>query len=313
MLETALVLAATAGTAGLTLHRARQREARAEAIYPAMGRLLPVEGRMIHVWQTGEGPDLVLIHGASANMREFAHGLAPRLARRFRVTLMDRPGMGWSDPPETDDPAEQARLLRGAASQLGLRDPLLLGHSYGGAIALAWALQGGTRGLVLLSGVSMPWEAGLGLWYRLTANPALRSLLVPLVSAYATRGQVDRSIAGIFAPQAAQPNYTGMSGIALTLRRRVLAINSRQINGLLRHIRAMIRLYPQLTLPIEVLHGDRDSIVPHHVHAEPVTTALPDARLTLLPGVGHMPHQTHPEAVEAAVLRLAARVGLGLD
>ncbi|MFD1809047.1 hypothetical protein ACFSHQ_15925 [Gemmobacter lanyuensis] len=77
MLETALVLAATAGTAGLTLHRARQREARAEAIYPAMGRLLPVEGRMIHVWQTGEGPDLVLIHGASANMREFAHGLAP--------------------------------------------------------------------------------------------------------------------------------------------------------------------------------------------------------------------------------------------
>jgi pimeloyl-ACP methyl ester carboxylesterase len=53
--------------------------------------------------------------------------------------------------------------------------------------------------------------------------------------------------------------------------------------------------------------------VPAHVHAGPLAALLPDAAVTLLPGLGHMPHQTHPEAVEAAVMRLAARAGLRLE
>lgn len=305
----ALVLAA----AGLTHLRARRREARYEAAFPPVGRMLTVEGTRLHVWQAGRGPDLVLIHGASANLREFAMGLGPRLARHFRVTAFDRPGMGWSDDIGAEAPADQARAIAAAATALGLRDPLVLGHSYGGAVAMAWALQGGVAGVALVSAVSMPWPGKLAPWYRITASPLGRGLVVPLIAAWLPRARLMQSVAEVFAPQPCPPGYAKAAAVPLTLRRRTLATNARQVNRLLSQIRTMAPRYDTIRIPVEILHGDCDTTVSHAIHALPVSQVLPGAALTLLPGVGHMPHQTHPEAVEAAVMRLAARAGLRLD
>lgn len=315
MAETLVTAAALGAVVWATARRAAAREARAEADFPPTGQILQIAGRAVHVHQEGQGPDLVLIHGASGNTREFTMGLVARLAPQFRVTVFDRPGLGWSADlgAEGVDPAAQARHLRAAAVQLGLRNPLILGHSYGGAVALAWALQEDVAGLLLLSGVAMPWQGGLGAWYRITAHPLGRTLIVPMVTAFATRRQTETTIASIFAPQDIQPGYIARAGVALTLRRKVLAANARQVNGLLHFVRQMAPDYPRLTLPVEIVHGDSDTIVPHHIHAVPLAQVLPAAQLTLLPGTGHMPHQTRPEAVIDAVHRLAARAGLRLD
>lgn len=304
---------AAALAAGLTHMRASRREARYEAAFPPVGRMLTVGGKRLHVWQAGHGPDLVLIHGASANLREFAMGLGPLLAQRFRVTAFDRPGLGWSEGIDTEAPQDQARLIAMAANELGLQNPLVVGHSYGGAIAMAWALQGGVAGVMLLSGVSMPWPGKLATWYRVTASPLGRALVVPLISAWLPQARLRQSVAEVFAPQPCPPGYARAAGVPLALRRRTLATNARQVNRLLPHIRAMAARYDTIRVPVEILHGDSDTTVSHRIHALPVSQVLPDAALTLLPGVGHMPHQTHPEAVEAAVMRLAARAGLRLD
>ena len=311
MLEALLLT--LAGAAGLTHLRARRREARYEAAFPPVGRMLTVEGKRLHAWQSGAGPDLVLIHGASANLREFTMGLGPRLARHFRVTAFDRPGMGWSDGIATEAPAEQARLIRAAAAELGLHNPLVVGHSYGGAVAMAWALQGDLSGVALISAVSMPWPGKLAPWYRLTASPLGRALVVPLITAWLPRSKLRQSVAGVFAPQPCPPGYTRAAGVPLALRRRTLVSNAQQVNRLLPHIRTMAARYDTIRVPVEILHGDSDTTVSHAIHALPVARVLPDAALTLLPGVGHMPHQTHPAAVEAAVMRLAGRAGLRLD
>jgi pimeloyl-ACP methyl ester carboxylesterase len=68
--------------------------------------------------------------------------------------------------------------------------------------------------------------------------------------------------------------------------------------------------YPNLTLPVEILHGAADTIVPARIHAIPLSQRLPDAALTLLPDAAHMPHHTHPEAVIDAIHRAATRAGL---
>ena len=65
-----------------------------------------------------------------------------------------------------------------------------------------------------------------------------------------------------------------------------------------------------LHLPVEIVHGTQDSIVPARIHAERLVTTLPDAQLTLLPGVAHMPHHTHAADVIAAIHRAAARAGI---
>ena len=94
-----LIIAALAlgGAAVAVDRRASAREAQAPAAYPPEGRLITVDGRQVHAVTRGTGPDLILIHGASGNTRDFTVALADRLAREFRVTAFDRPGLGWSE------------------------------------------------------------------------------------------------------------------------------------------------------------------------------------------------------------------------
>ncbi len=84
---------------------------------------------------------MILIHGASGNTRDFTFDLAKRLDDRYRVIAFDRPGLGWSDSAGDAgvSPLVQADILRAAADQLGVRNPIVVGHSYGGAVAMAWA------------------------------------------------------------------------------------------------------------------------------------------------------------------------------
>lgn len=287
---------------------------RARAIrrrFPPMGRIVTVEGRRVHALTLGEGPDLVMIHGSSGQLRDLLP-LARRLASRFRVTAFDRPGLGFSDAigAEGVSPAGQARHLAQAAAALGIVAPLVLGQSYGGTVALAWGLevQGpqAARGLVLVSAPSLPWEGQLDWWYQLTATRLGRALAVPLASALVTEAYVERMMPGLFAPSAAPEGYSDRIGAVLALAPGALGVNADQVNGLLPHVAAMRGAYPRLSLPIEMVHGAHDPIVPLDLHSRPLAALLPQARLTVLEDAGHMPHHTHVEAVEAAVLRIAA-------
>ena len=125
--------------AAATLWRARAHEARAEARWPPSGRIVAVEGHPVHVREMGAGPPIVLIHGASGNLRDFTFSLAERLAARYRVIALDRPGLGYTPRLGKGGASitAQAGLLMRAAGKLGAERPILLGHSYGGAVALA--------------------------------------------------------------------------------------------------------------------------------------------------------------------------------
>lgn len=311
------ILAASAALIGLgviatTAMRTSAREAAALASHPPTGQFLSVDGLQVHLQVAGTGPDLVMIHGANGNLREFTFALMERLSDRYRVIALDRPGLGYSDPlPDHDaSVAGQAHILRQAVAQIGVENPVVLGQSYGGTVALAWALQAPPAALVLVSSPSLPWPGELDIWYRVTASTVGRATLLPLASALVTHGFVRRAVEGVFAPQPAPEGYADHLGIDLILRKGSMATNAAQINALRPQVEAMQDDYARLTLPVELVHGDADTIVPLDIHSRPLTEILPNAHLTVLEGVGHMPHHTHPDAVIAAIDRAAARAGL---
>lgn len=294
--------------------RATARETAFEAQFPPTGQLIDVQGRTVHVDIRGSGPDLILLHGASGNSRDFTFTLADRLAARYRVLAFDRPGLGWTDDigPQTDNPIAQAELLRAAAGQLGVRRPVVLGHSYGGAVAMAWGLRapGDTAALVIVSGATMPWPGDLSGWFAFLDTPLGDRVGPPLLTALAPVSLGDRIMADIFKPQAVPAGYADYIGVGLAARRGNYRANAAQITGLRPYLRVMAPGYSQLTLPVEVIHGGRDTIVPAGIHALPLSDALPNAALTILPDQGHMPQHGDPQAIIDAVDRAAARAGI---
>lgn len=305
------LLIATLGLAGVTHWRATQREAEALAAYPPSGAFVVVDGLRLHYEVKGTGPDLVMIHGASGSLRDLTFALRDRLTDRFRVIVVDRPGLGHSDPLPDASLRAQARVIRAGMAKLGVTDPVVLGQSYGGAVALAWALDTDQtvrpKALVLVGSPSLPWPGKLDLWYRLTSTALGRSALVPLASAFVPQSQISATITAVFAPDPVPQGYADHIGTPLILRRAALAANVSQINALRAELVAMEPLYPTLDLPVELIHGSEDSIVPLAIHSGPLSLLLPKARLTVIDGAGHMPHHSHPDTVIAAVLRAALR------
>ncbi|RSK35148.1 alpha/beta hydrolase [Rhodovulum iodosum] len=277
---------------------------------PPSGRFLTVRGRRVHYQTEGRGPDVILIHGASGNLRDFTFDLTGRLAPAYRVTAFDRPGLGYSEAlsDRGDSPAAQAAQLDAAAGRLGIRRAVVLGHSYGAAVAMAWALNHPARvaGVVTLAGVTMPWPGQLAPWYSM-ASTGLGSALV---SAVATEARARGALARFFAPQPVPAGYADFVGIDLALRPATLRASARQVDSLRPSLVEMSARYPGLDLPVEVVHGTADRTVGIDIHSRPLAARLPRARLTALDGVGHMVHHAAPRATRAAIDRAAARAGL---
>lgn len=299
---------------GVTLLRAARQEKRAQASHPPEGRFLYVDGHRIHAVVTGKGPDLVLIHGASGNARDFTHDLTSQLARRYRVIVFDRPGLGYSDRINRTGATirQQAEIMAKAAAQLGAHAPIVVGQSYGGAVALAWAVHcpGAISALVLLAGASQIWDGPLSRYYRTLSHPWIGPLVIPYLTAYVRDARVTAELDSIFTPQLPPDGYNSHIGAGLTLRRAALRANALQRANLNEEIRALVPLYAQITVPTELVHGSADMIVGLQVHSVPLQRQIPNACLTVLPGIGHTPQHSAKPQVIAAIDRAAARAGL---
>ena len=94
-----ILLALIAVGVAVTQWRAAAHERAAEAAHPPAGEIITIDGVPVHYKIMGDGPDLVIIHGASGNLNEFTMGFAQSLADRYRVILFDRPAQAWPGRP----------------------------------------------------------------------------------------------------------------------------------------------------------------------------------------------------------------------
>lgn len=279
----------------------------------APGTIVMVDGVPIRLVRTGRGRPVCLIHGASGNLADMTFRLGPALAGSYEVIAIDRPGHGLSGMPEGGGVSinAQAALLRAALARIGVERPIVAGHSYGGSVALAWAMDAPETmsALVLLAAPSQTWEGGLGLLTDLLASPLSGPVLARGFSHLVTRGFAEQTLASVFAPQAPPPGYLDHLGLDLVLQPASLRENARQLDTLKEELRPMIPFYPGLRMPIELVHGEADRTVGLEIHSAILARQVPGSRLTRLPGIGHMLHQVATAEVVARIEAAARASG----
>jgi len=293
---------------------AKWNETQAETTTPPSGRFVETANTKLHLKIEGSGPPIVLIHGASGNFQDLTFLLAPALRERFTVISIDRPGLGYSPSFSRDGEtlSEQANVISAVLQELGIEHVYVLGQSYGGSVALRLALDHPDLvvGLALVAAPSNTWGTPLGRLYSLTSGKWTGPLMRLLIASVTPKSVVDASLAGVFEPQEVPDGYAKHIGVNLTLRRSQQRANALQVAALKPQIEEMVPLYDKISIPVEAIHGTADTIVPLHVHTEILAKQISDITVTILEGVGHMPHQTHTDEVLAIVDRLHAKVGL---
>ncbi|MEL6217251.1 MAG: alpha/beta hydrolase [Pseudomonadota bacterium] len=285
-------------------------EAEIRAEYPPIGQFTEAYGLRVHYWEKGEGPPVVLIHGASGNLRDWTFDIAPRLAERHRVIVFDRPGFGYSDRPDINgwDPAVQARVLQRAAQEIGVEQPIVVGHSWGGAVAMAWALDypRQTRGVVPVSAVTIPYGGLATIVHAIGLDGVIVEAYMDHLLERAREGGIDEFIARVFRPQRVPPGYVQHVGATLALRERTLRANGEDLQNINVALRRMAPRYPSVSVPVEIIHGEAD-FIDWDDQAAVLAEQVPSAQMTLLPGVGHMAHHAAPYELEGAIDRVMAR------
>ena len=177
----------------------------AEAMAPPTGRFIEVDGARLHYLDRGTGPAVVLVHGLGGNLRNF-HGLIAKLAGSCRVVAVDRPGSGYSTMISGEHPAlrAQAAIIERFIRRLGLDRPLLVGHSLGGALSLALALDSpdSVRALVLISTLSHVERAPPAIFKSLDIrSPTLRWLIAWTLMAPLGKLAHQATLEAVFAPE----------------------------------------------------------------------------------------------------------------
>jgi len=248
---------------------------------------------------------VVLLHGNGSMIQDFTiSGLVDLLTRRHRVVCFDRPGFGYSQRPRLRiwTAAAQAALLVKALNQLGIQNPVVLGHSWGALVAIALGVRRDypMRGLVLASGYYFP-TVRLDVW--LTSGPAIPVLgdlvsytVAPIISWVLLPGALRK----IFAPRSVPQTFKNQFPMSLVLRPTQLRAAAQESALLIPTAAQFQAYYSTLDDEVRIFHGTEDQLI-EVKQARDLHQALPRSDLHLVPNAGHMVTYADPAAIVQAV------------
>jgi pimeloyl-ACP methyl ester carboxylesterase len=275
------------------------------------GDFVVAGGVRVHYVRAGEGRPVIYVHGAKGSVYDFTLSVGTRLSESYAAVAMDRPGSGFTARAAKGEnsPQAQAAVLRAAAAELGLERPILVGHSLGAAVALAWALDApaGVAAVVTLCGYVLPLGGPPPWVVALLRSPVALRGMGALGRSRLGRPLVESALRRAFAPGNPPPEYVRVAP-QLALEAANLIGDGEDRRSAEEGLAALQPRYPSLAVPLVVVVGLRDRIVPATV-SQRLHALVPRSELVRLPEAGHMPQFTAPEAVVAAVDRAAALAG----
>jgi pimeloyl-ACP methyl ester carboxylesterase len=284
--------------------------------FPAQGRMVEVAGATLHVVELGPrdaaGPPIVMLHGASSNLAAMRQSVGERLAQNHRVILVDRPGHGWSARERLADstPAIQGRMIEQALAKLGVGRAIIVAHSWAGALGLRMALDYPERvaGVVLLAPVAYPWPGGVGRYNDVVTTPVIGPLLAYTVTLPLGYLLAKSGARGVFLPQQMPEDFVTSTATPLLLRPHEFLANARDLVTLKQAIAEQAPRYAEIVAPITILAGDVDKTVSTNIHSRPLAATVLNARLIVLPGVGHMVQNAAPDLVISEVEAMSGKM-----
>lgn len=291
-------------TAGLAASAALASAACASIPPADVSTMSFVEAAGVHThvqeWGPATGQGILLIHGASSDLGVWEPSIVPALQDKYRLTAYDRPGLGYTEqrPANANTLAVQANIAAGVIDQLKLNKPIVVAHSWGGAVALRLALDHPDKvgGLVLIAPVAYEWPGGVSWHLYWSSNPVIGGAFNNVITRPFTAAAIKSGVAGAFAPSPVPEGYLEAAGSARAVRPAAMHANSLDMVSAKKEVVAQQSRYAEISIPVAILTGDRDSVVSPTIHSVQLAQKLPNARIEVLKDVGHLPHEASPEA-----------------
>jgi pimeloyl-ACP methyl ester carboxylesterase len=310
LLTLVLILALiVAGLALFTANTARK----VEAAVPPCGQFIEIDGQRLHYIDTGgTGPVIMMIHGLGGTLWNYRYALVDKLSGEFRIIAVDRPGAGYSTRPD-DAPAKlsaQADTLAKFIRALGLQRPLLVGHSLGGALSLAIALDhpdcAGALALVApltqaQDDVPEPFQ-GLVIY-----APMMRKIIAWTLAVPMSIKNAPKLLKIVFGSDAVPADYPIRGGGLLSLRPKSFYNTSSDLVAVSEDMPGMMKRYGGLSIPLGMLFAKGDLILDYRRQGEAMKQQFPALDLVLVDGHGHMLPMIAPDAAADLIRRVAAR------
>jgi len=259
-----------------------------------------VEKLRVRYVESGSGSAVVLIHGNAGSIEDFEFGAIEKLSSNYHVMAVERPGHGKSDRPngKTVDVEYQARLLHQVLSSLSVARPVLVGHSWGAALALSYALQYPTEvsALILVAPAAYP-DAGEGrLLQAINKPPVIGDVPLLLGRSFLGRHILKGILRRAFSPQPLPEKYFGLVASSWLGRKQLKAYLDDE-SSLNASLRKLSKRYSEISIPVVILTGDHDQIVSPRENAYRLKDSIANSQLVELKDTGHEIPQTHPESI----------------
>ena len=277
---------------------------------PAFARLGPPEAPVKLFYETaGSGSPVLLIHGFGSSTFTWRR-IAPALAETHKVIAVDLKGFGQSDKPLDEHYSifDQTRLIKQLILDNDLKDLTLVGHSYGGGIALMLALdqdprlQGRIEKLVLLDTIAYPQNIPVA--FKMMDMPLMSHVGVRVVPPE-VQARVALKLAYFDDSKIGEDTVEMYAAPLRTMAGKHAVIHSaRQIVP--RGLDEISKRYPTIKQPTLIAWCDSDKIVPLDIGLE-LRRNMPTSRLEIIERCGHMPQEEQPEATLRLIQDFLAR------
>jgi Predicted hydrolases or acyltransferases (alpha/beta hydrolase superfamily) len=265
-------------------------------------RFITVANLRVHYWEAGEGPTVVMIHGNAGSVEDFDFGALAFLSSTYRVVAIDRPGHGRSDRPKKATVEVQTELLHETLSSLRINQTVLVGHSWGGALALAYALKypNEVAALVLLAPAAYPDEYEGGVLESIAQTPVIGDLSFGVGKTLFGHRMLRRALVKAFYPERVPERYLKLTNSSWLSRKHLKAYIEDEL-GLNDSLKVMKNRYAEISVPVVIVTGDRDQIVSPIKNAYELHANMPQSQLIEIKNTGHEIPLTHPESLATAL------------
>jgi pimeloyl-ACP methyl ester carboxylesterase len=284
---------------------------RVQAAVPPLGRFVRIGETRLHIVERGSGPPLVLVHGLGAQLRNFTYALVEPLAANFRVICVDRPGCGYSTRPARVSASlpGQAATIAKLLAELGLERPTIVGHSYGGALALALAVNhpDSVGALALVAPLTHAQkEAPAAFRDLVISSKPLRKLIAWTIAIPVSMLTGRRILDLVFCPDSVPADFATAAGGLLALRPGQFFAASSDLVNVGEDLPGIEQRYSSIRVPVGILFGKNDQILDHAQHGVAMQSKIAGLALSLVDG-GHMLPLSAPELTARWIADFATR------
>lgn len=248
-----------------------------------MSNIIEIDGVKLNYTCHGEGKPLIVMHGWGCNISTVA-SITAVAAKSCKVYTIDFPGFGQSpEPPEVWGVEEYTRLIEGMVKKLGIDNPMLLGHSFGGRVGILYASRNPVAKLILVDAAGVKPRRSLKYYFKVYSYKAARRLTYLLNS----KEKADRIVE--------ERRKKSASADYLAASPRMRAILSKCVNE------DLCGVMPAIKAPTLLIWGENDTATPLR-DAKKMEKLIPDAGLVSFPACGHYSFLDNPRQF-AAVLQ----------